>query len=1271
MLSFSAALSAEQHLNHQFLFEQEFDLHELTSSLEFLQQPSELVDSLDLRSVPSLMSPDPSLRDTMSDSVEDEDEDMDVYDIFTTPQNTSQSQPQGFAGYSLAQPQQRQQQPSSTTLPLDQHANTSLPQYAPNAPPYYVPGAERFVPLPEQFSDLASLGHYVSSLQRQRPALESTIPLDQEMDLMISSLTLSSPPHPADASLLQQLANTSANTTASGESSVQSPSLSWTSAPLSRETSPTLSPHLQRRQVSYSVPSSTLASPSVTDLSAPLDLASGPSSPSASATASPRRRRRVRPPTVKKPKKIRPSIFPCPSPACDKVFSRAYNLTSHMKTHSNDRPFLCGMCPLAFARRHDRERHVRLHTGEKPYPCDICGAGFMRNDALHRHQKLCGIAGSSFAHFNEPSWQEDPRSFGGSGGQGPLAGSTMAMVSRAAESSDLHSTTADLTTSTCSSSLPPLPSTVTSNSPRQPLAPASSGNLFSPTSLSPDIAPRGYRSNSPTAVHSAHAIVTSMPISTAAMPNATVASVREGVGAPICGSRRPSPSGCNNNHHGSRSRNTSPSTPPPSPPLAAAEAAPAPSLTRHTDLHTDEPVAHPGSRPVSPSQVSAAAAAAAASYTSQELAIAYSMVTSTQEEEEQQQKKKKQQQQQQQQQRLREYREQKLQVNRFPFGIPPLSAKLDQVVPPADGNDALSSLWKRSAPPQEPYFRTRHAIASQHTLSTMGGVLFSLDEVPKEFNEDMYIAMRNRIFELEAKTVNYAPFNRSRKRPVDIMDDYPIHPHSRHGHGYGPSGYHGSHRYGHEDEEGGHYSKRTAYQQPTHPHHAHHGPSSHGTPHENYVYRPQVRQLQYLRQRTAAAQAAASVSIFTTPQPASAMGHGTPGTPIADKVDRPVRPKPTRPLECSNCLALDSLTWRPKIDIPPSSSSPSSASASDTHASEGSTPTTEGKLLCPACMQYWQAHGKCRPVPPYRTNFLKKIHCRFKKELQEVRFQGWQDAQVIEFDDRMSEREFHAVFKVLPGEDMFGMRSRQTSVSSHHNNSGAPTAASSPVLRSASTTAASGATDSPAAKSVAAAPPVATAESAEGPVVIKIEDDDDEQVAAPLSGSAPAQASTKGDKEELAFQSEAAVGDLFGHRWKTEPMVGYTLVHFGGSDRTRMVPMNPTVPSLTVMFNATTESVTFTFRVLVNGLCLLSSGGGPPALHMPEMADDEPSEGEEEEEEQALLADAATESQEDESDQPMTEPSHHGHDKSSPPVTGEPNEAPTTTTMDVDVPISV
>ena len=45
--------------------------------------------------------------------------------------------------------------------------------------------------------------------------------------------------------------------------------------------------------------------------------------------------------------------------------------------------------------------------------------------------------------------------------------------------------------------------------------------------------------------------------------------------------------------------------------------------------------------------------------------------------------------------------------------------------------------------------------------------------------------------------------------------------------------------------------------------------------------------------------------------------------------------------------------------------------------------------------------------------------------------------------------------------------------------------------------------------------------------------------------------------------------------------------------------------NIAVTFSRATESVVFAFRVLVNGLCLLSSGGGPPALHMPEMEEDE------------------------------------------------------------------
>ncbi|KAI1304590.1 hypothetical protein EDD11_005085 [Mortierella claussenii] len=224
------------------------------------------------------MSPDPSLKDRLSESIKEDEEDADEYDIFTTPSGTrnqqsslqqswnqqltfqQQQQQQQYEyyrqlrEYQQQQPREYQQPPpsekpmtplrilrphhpmvlqrtvsmphyptlhtfyqqskqthshippqtqrqcaansSQTPFPASseygQHSMTSIPQYTPNSPPYHVPGAERFVPLPEQFSDLATLDHYLSTLQTQRPILQNTIPvLDQDMDLMmLSSLTL-------------------------------------------------------------------------------------------------------------------------------------------------------------------------------------------------------------------------------------------------------------------------------------------------------------------------------------------------------------------------------------------------------------------------------------------------------------------------------------------------------------------------------------------------------------------------------------------------------------------------------------------------------------------------------------------------------------------------------------------------------------------------------------------------------------------------------------------------------------------------------------------------------------------------------------------------------------------------------------------------------------------------------------------------------------------------------------------------------------------------
>ncbi|ABN67860.2 calcineurin responsive zinc-finger, partial [Scheffersomyces stipitis CBS 6054] len=85
--------------------------------------------------------------------------------------------------------------------------------------------------------------------------------------------------------------------------------------------------------------------------------------------------------------------YPCE--VCDKVFLKPYNLKSHMKTHSSDKPFKCSHCFKTFARSHDKKRHELLHNGVKNFKCEGylqdgvtkwgCGKKFARSDALSRH----------------------------------------------------------------------------------------------------------------------------------------------------------------------------------------------------------------------------------------------------------------------------------------------------------------------------------------------------------------------------------------------------------------------------------------------------------------------------------------------------------------------------------------------------------------------------------------------------------------------------------------------------------------------------------------------------------------------------------------------------------------------------------------------------------------------------------------------------------------------------------------------------------------------
>ena len=75
-------------------------------------------------------------------------------------------------------------------------------------------------------------------------------------------------------------------------------------------------------------------------------------------------------------------------PHCGREFTNAKNLRSHVRVHSEVKPYTCDQCSAAFVRSSDLNRHKKTHTGEKAYKCQLCHSAFADSSKLRIHMRV-------------------------------------------------------------------------------------------------------------------------------------------------------------------------------------------------------------------------------------------------------------------------------------------------------------------------------------------------------------------------------------------------------------------------------------------------------------------------------------------------------------------------------------------------------------------------------------------------------------------------------------------------------------------------------------------------------------------------------------------------------------------------------------------------------------------------------------------------------------------------------------------------------------------
>ena len=74
---------------------------------------------------------------------------------------------------------------------------------------------------------------------------------------------------------------------------------------------------------------------------------------------------------------------------CNKTFAHNSGYKNHMRTHSNERPYVCTICDIGFKEKYHLKKHnLFIHSSELPEKCRYCGKRFKDSTAVRAHERI-------------------------------------------------------------------------------------------------------------------------------------------------------------------------------------------------------------------------------------------------------------------------------------------------------------------------------------------------------------------------------------------------------------------------------------------------------------------------------------------------------------------------------------------------------------------------------------------------------------------------------------------------------------------------------------------------------------------------------------------------------------------------------------------------------------------------------------------------------------------------------------------------------------------